>query len=55
MIWKLPVDKRDALFAAIAQAQKLYVPAAAEKGVAVYSSGMSVYELCVAIDKIINS
>lgn len=29
--------------------------AAAEKGVAVYSSGMSVYELCVAIDKIVKA
>ena len=37
MIWKLPVDKRDALFAAIAQAQKLYVPAAAEKGEAQFA------------------
>ncbi len=38
MIWKLPVDKRDALFAAIAQAQKLYVPAAAEKGEAQFAA-----------------
>ena len=37
MIWKLPVDKRDALFAAIAQSQKLYVPAAAEKGEAQFA------------------
>ena len=29
--------------------------AAEEKGVAVYSSGKSVYELCVEIDKIINN
>ena len=38
MIWKLPVDKRDALFAAIAQSQKLYVPAAAEKGEAQFAA-----------------